>query len=47
MTVTRLVRYAHYSTFQLAEAARPRKVFTGILRLFNGLRAPPAEATCS
>ena len=43
-TGTRLVRHARYAVFQFAEAALPRQVFAGILRLINGLRGPPVEA---
>ena len=40
-TGARLVRHARYAVFQMAEAALPRSVFTGILDLINGLRGPP------
>jgi hypothetical protein len=43
-TGARLVRHARYAIFQFAEAALPRAVFAGILRLINGLRGPPAAA---
>ena len=39
---TRLVRHARYALFHMSEVALPRPVFTGILTLINGLRAPPA-----
>ncbi len=41
-TGARLVRHGRYAIFQMAEAARPRAVFAGILGLINGLRDPPA-----
>ncbi len=40
-TGARLVRHARYAVFQFAEAALPRVVFAGVLRLINGLRDPP------
>lgn len=43
-TGARLVRHARYAVFQFAEAALPRQVFAGILRLINGLRGPPVAA---
>ncbi len=43
-TGARLVRHARYAVFQLAEAARPRAVFAGVLGLINGLRGPPMLA---
>ena len=38
----KVVRHGRYVTFQLAEVAVPRKLFTEILRLIGGLRARPA-----
>jgi hypothetical protein len=43
----RMVRHAHHAVFQFTEAALPRKVFTGVPGLINGLRGPPAEAACA
>ena len=43
-TGARLVRHGRYAIFQMAEAALPRSVFSGILNLINGLRGPPAGA---
>ena len=40
-TGARLVRHARYAVFQMAGAALPRRVFSGILTLINGLRGPP------
>jgi hypothetical protein len=37
-----VVRHGRYVTFQLAEVAVPKKLFTEILRLIGGLRARPA-----
>jgi hypothetical protein len=37
----KVVRHGRYVTFQLAEVAVPRKLFTEILRLIGGLRARP------
>ena len=37
-------RDTRYAVFQLAEAALPRAVFSGVLDLINALRGPPAEA---
>jgi len=42
-TGARLVRYARYPVFQLAEAGLPRAVFAGILDRINSLRDPPNE----
>ena len=38
---TRVVRYGHYVTFQLAEVAIPRALFAKILRRIDGLRPAP------
>ncbi len=46
-TGARLVRHARYTVFQFAEAALPRQVFAGILRLINGLCGPPVAAVAS
>ena len=43
-TGTRLVRHGRYAVFQMAKAALPREVFSGILGLINTLRGPPAAA---
>ena len=40
-TGARLVHYGRYAVFQMAKAALPRHVFTGILDLINFLRGPP------
>ena len=42
-TGARLVRYARYAIFQLAEAALPRSAFAGVLDRINDLRHPTAE----
>ncbi len=34
----KVVRHGRYITFQLAEVAVPRRLFTDILRLIEGLR---------
>jgi hypothetical protein len=41
------VRHARYAVIQLAEAALPLAVFTGVLNLIDGLRgpSPPMVAT--
>jgi hypothetical protein len=46
-TGARLVRHARYAVFQMAAAALPQAIFTGILDRINGLRDPPAEAACA
>ncbi|HEX2242205.1 MAG TPA: transposase, partial [Gammaproteobacteria bacterium] len=38
----KVVRHGRYVTFQLAEVAVPRRMFTDILSLIARLRAPPA-----
>ncbi len=38
----KVVRHGRYVTFQLAEAAIPRRLFAEILRLIDGLRPKPA-----
>ena len=43
-TGARLVRHGRYAVFQIAEAALPREVFSGILGLINTLRGPPTAA---
>lgn len=40
----KLVSHVRYVTFQMAEAAVPRELFAGILRLIAPLRAPPTPA---
>ena len=40
-TGARLVRHARYAVFQFAEAALPRRVFSGILARINSLRGQP------
>ena len=40
----RIVTHGRYVTFQMAEVAVPRDLFTDILRLIAQLRAPPAPA---
>ena len=40
----KVVRHGRYVTFQLAEVAVPRRLFTDILSLIARLRAPPAPA---
>jgi len=40
-TGARLARHARYAIFQMAEAALPQRLFSGILSLINGLRGPP------
>ena len=39
----RLVRHARYAVFQMAAAALPQAMFTGILDRINTLRDPPVE----
>jgi hypothetical protein len=41
---TKVVRDGRYVTFQLAEVAIPRSLFTDILRLIDDLRRRPAPA---
>ena len=38
----KVVRHGRYVTFQLAEVAVSRRLFTEILRLIDGLRPKPA-----
>ena len=40
----KVVSHGRYVTFQLAEVAVSRQMFTDILSLITGLRAPPAPA---
>ncbi len=40
----KVVRHGRYVTFQLAEVAIPRSLFTNILRLIDDLRPRPAPA---
>ncbi len=40
----KIVAYAQYVIFQMAEVAVPKELFQEILRLIAGLRAPPAQA---
>lgn len=40
-TGARLARHARYVIFQMAEAAFPQRLFSGMLSLINGLRGPP------
>ena len=40
----KIVSHGRYVTFQLAEAAVPRRLFAEILSLIARLRAPPAPA---
>jgi hypothetical protein len=42
--VAKVVSHGRYVTFQLAEVAVSRQMFTDILSLITGLRAPPAPA---
>ena len=37
----KVVRHGRYVTFQLAEVAVPRHLFSNILRLIDGLRPAP------
>ena len=38
----KVVRHGRFVTFQLAEAAIPRRLFAAILQLIDGLRPRPA-----
>ena len=40
----KVVRHGHYITFQMAEVAVSRALFTQILKLIADLRAPPPKA---
>jgi hypothetical protein len=40
----KIVTYARYVTFQMAEVAVPKELFEEILRLIGGLRPRPAPA---
>ena len=40
----KVVRHGRYVTFQMAEVAVPRGLFSGILRLIDGLRPRPVPA---
>lgn len=42
---TRVVRYARYAVFQMAEIAAPGELFDKILQLIDGLRRRPAPRT--
>ena len=41
----KVVHHARYVTFQMAEVAIPRNLFTDILRMIAALRPPPVAST--